>query len=333
MSHTNSPPDLDPRFQPIEGWRWHNFERIKGRKIRFGSVFPKDSIPDAVVICLQGVCEFSEKYYEMARWCLDNNMAFWMCDWAGQGRSVRFLANPQKRHSQGFDADIDDLHYFIMEYIKHSSVHPDKGRIPMAMLAHSMGSNIGLRYIAKYPDIFECAGFVAPMIGMKVFRKFPQLPMLIVTKILSVIMGETYVSSGGGDWEKGASKTRLTSDPVRATIHDTWFEYDSNLRCGNVTYKWVHEAQLSCINLKKEILNNDIQTHCLFALAGVEDLVDNKLANKVIGYLPNAKIIEYPNSFHEILMEKDEIRDNFLGHFYNLVKERIIDRPETLKPF
>jgi len=332
MSQTNSPPDIEPRFQPPEGWRWHGFERIKGRKIRFGSVFPQDSIPDAVMVCLQGVREFSEKYYEMAHWCLDNNMAFWICDWAGQGKSTRFLPNRQKRHSQGFDADIDDLHYFIMEYIKHSSVHPDKGRIPMAMLAHSMGANIGLRYIAKHPDIFECAGLTSPMIGIKAFSKIPQSLALMATKTCSTIMGSSYIPAGG-DWKKGSGYARLTSDTIRAEIYDRWYEFDSELQCGDVTYGWVHEAQLSCLNLKKEILDNDIQTHCLFALAGKEDLVDNKIANKVIGHLPNAKVIEYPNSFHEILMEKDEIRDNFLKHFYDLVKERIIDRPETLKPF
>ena len=36
---------------------------------------------------------------------------------------------------------------------------------------------------------------------------------------------------------------------------------------------------------------------------------------------------------HEILMEKDAIRNDFIDRFYALIKESIIDRPETLKPF
>ena len=117
LSH---PHDLEERFHKPVGWRWHRFER-NGRNIRFGSVFPKDSIPDAVVVCLQGVREFSEKYFEVAQWCLDHNLAFWTCDWVGQGKSTRLLQDSQKRHSHGFDNDIDDLHYFILQYIKHSS--------------------------------------------------------------------------------------------------------------------------------------------------------------------------------------------------------------------
>ena len=66
----NNAPDLEERFLEPEGWRWHSFTRPTqsgGRKIRFGSVFPKDSVPDAVVVCLPGLSEFSEKYYEMSR--------------------------------------------------------------------------------------------------------------------------------------------------------------------------------------------------------------------------------------------------------------------------
>ncbi len=165
----NTQPDLETRLTQPEGWRWHSFEH-EGRKIRFGSVSPKDSIPDAVIVCLHGVREFSEKYFETARWCLDNNFAFWTCDWVGQGKSTRYLKNPQKRYNLSFNRDVEDLHAFIIGYIKHSSVHPDKGRIPMAMLAHSMGANIGMRYLAKYPDTFECAALTAPMIGIKAFR-------------------------------------------------------------------------------------------------------------------------------------------------------------------
>ena len=36
---------------------------------------------------------------------------------------------------------------------------------------------------------------------------------------------------------------------------------------------------------------------------------------------------------YEIIMEVDAVRDDFLGKFYALIKEKIIDRPETLKPF
>ncbi|MGH1375568.1 MAG: alpha/beta fold hydrolase [Alphaproteobacteria bacterium] len=331
MTAQTMPQDIDTRFQMPTGWRWHNFER-NGRKIRFGSVFPQDSIPDAVVVCVQGVREFSEKYFEVARWCNDQNLAFWTMDWVGQGKSTRYLDDPEKRHSDAFEEDIEDLHYFIMEYIKHSSVHPDKGRIPLALLAHSMGANIGLRFLHKYPEVFECAAFSAPMIALKVFEKIPQRLALCATTVCNSLLSSNYVP-GGNNWEARTEHARLSFDEERNKIHDLWCEHDPELRCGDVTYGWLHEAQKSCLELQKTAIHSKIITPCLFGIPAHEDLVDNKIIQKVIGGTPYAQCVEYPGSAHEILMEKDDIRTNYLENFYKLIEETIIDRPETLKPF
>ena len=63
MTDTPETPDLEKRFLEPEGWRWHHVKR-GDRKLRFGSAFPKNSIPDAVVVCLPGLNEFCEKYFE-----------------------------------------------------------------------------------------------------------------------------------------------------------------------------------------------------------------------------------------------------------------------------
>ena len=333
MSEIESPPSLEPRFCQPKGWRWHGFERKKGRYVRFGSVFPSNSVRDAVVVCLPGVREFSEKYFELAQWCLDHNLAFWILDWAGQGKSTRLIkSNPQKRHSHGFDEDVKDLRYFIKEYIKHSSVHPDKGRIPLAMIGHSTGAHIGLHYLAKNVEGFECACFNAPLFGLKVFDKIPQWLGLAITSLKSFFAGSCYVYKGN-NWEKRVKYSDLTSDEKRGAVEWIWAEHVPELRCGDVTYRWIYEAQHSCMHLRNVMRKTPPNIPCLFSFPGKETLVDNALAQKVIGYIPGAKIIDYPNSEHEIIMENDEVRDNFLEHFYTLVKETIIERPETLKPF
>ena len=146
-------PDLEDRFLPPPGWRWHQFKNAKGRSLRFGSVFPENRVPEAIVIALEGLSEFSEKYFEVAHDLLKMDCAFWVLDWQGQGKSQRHLKNPHKRHSSSFDEDVADLHFFIQEYVKHSAVHPDVGRIPLVMLGHSMGANIGLHYLHRHPDM------------------------------------------------------------------------------------------------------------------------------------------------------------------------------------
>ena len=331
MKVENTPPDLEERFTQPEGWSWGSFKRTLNnntkREIRFGAVSPKSSTPDAIVVCLQGLREFSEKYYETARWCNENNLAFWAFDWAGQGKSTRYIAsNPQKRHSETFDNDIDDLHHLIMEHVLPSASLPDKKNIPIAMIAHSMGANLGLQYLQKHPDIFECAAFTSPMIGVKVFSKIPQYLAFNATYICNLIAGTSYIP-GGGDWGKEISKARLTSSIVRGAVQDKWCEADAELRTGSITFGWMHEAQKACMEIQKSSIHNNITTPCLFGISGCDDLVDNKMAEEIIAGMKDTKIINYPESFHEILMERNYIRDNFLECFYSLIEENIIGRP------
>ncbi|MCC6597598.1 MAG: alpha/beta hydrolase [Alphaproteobacteria bacterium] len=331
-----TPPDLEERFLQPAGWRWHSFKR-NGRTIRFGAVSPQNSIPDAVIVCLPGLGEFGEKYFETARACLDMNMAFWVIGWMGQGRAGRYLKNPHKRHGTDFQNDVDDLQYFIKEYIKHSSVHPDKGRIPLAMLAHSMGGNIGLHHLLKYPGTFECAAFSAPLLGIRQFAHIPSW----LGKTATFIMNELAAKGclGLGTPERGVhmrpetGKKALSTDPVRTTIHNAWLKHDPELCVNNITYGWLHHAYTSCLRLQKDKRLSTLTTPCLIGLAGHDSIVDNTKTRNMAKKLQKVEILELPKARHEILMERDESRGTFLTHFYKLVKENIIDRPETLKPF
>lgn len=331
----NVPNTLDERFTAPTGWRWHSFERVKGRTIRFGCVFPNlGRAPDAIIVCLQGVREFTEKYFEVARWCVAHNFAFWMCDWAGQGGSVRLISeNRLKRHSTGFGDDIEDLHYFIQDYIKHSSVHTDVGRIPMALLAHSMGANIGLRYMAKNPDVFACAAFSAPMIGIKIFGYTPNIIARMAIAAFARFAGERYVF-GGCDWGRRTERVRLSSDPVRSMIAHLWCADNPELRTGDVTFGWLRHAHLSCIrvqSLQKQL--NESHIPMVFSTAEHEDLVDNRKTLKLVSRLPMADFLLSKGAYHEILMEKDVIRQRFLNEFRALIQETIVEHPERLKPF
>lgn len=308
----------------------------KSRKIRFGTVSPKDKIPDAVVVCLPGLGEFAEKYFETAHDCLSMNLAFWVIDWAGQGASTRLLKNPHKRHARDFEDDIDDLHALVLGYIKHSSVHPDVGRIPLVMLGHSMGGHIGLRYLARHPDLFECAAFSAPMIGIKAARFLPSWLSVGITNLICLFADTAYVP-GGSDWRAAwrdnPGKNLLSSDPVRAALHNAWCRHNPALQMGSVTWGWLNAALISCARLRGEIKRDKIKTPGIMALAGNETLVSNAAIKRAVQKIPGYELIELAGAHHEILMERDEWRGQVLKSLNDMITARIRQRPETKKRF
>ncbi|MFP4313394.1 MAG: alpha/beta fold hydrolase [Alphaproteobacteria bacterium] len=334
MIKINTPEGLEERFTQPAGFRFHSFEREQGRRIRFGSVFPKDSYPDAVVLCLPGLSECIEKYFETARDLLDKNLAVYIMDWMGQGGSDRYTDNPHKRHSAGFEEDVKDLAYFYSEYIKHSSVVPDKGRLPLAMLAHSMGGNIGLRFMAENPDVVECASISAPMAGIAMLNQIPKPVVRPLAEVFARIAGDKYAFHQY-DWgvnplhEPG--KGIYSNDAARDSLHRQWVDANPDLQIGGVTFGWVRDAVASCQKLHKAA--PAIQKHVILGLAEQDTIVDNDAIRSLHASLPNSKLLEFQNAKHEILMETDDIRREFLNSFYQQIQDNILAKPETLKPF
>jgi lysophospholipase len=330
-----NPPGLEERFLAPEGWRWHGFTTPRGRKIRFGTCAPKSRVPDAIVVGLQGLSEFTEKYFELARDLQAANLSFWMMDWYGQGKSGRRFTEVQKRHAATFDDDVADLHYFITEYIKHSAVHPEVGRIPLVMLGHSMGGNIGLRYLAQYPNVFAAASFTAPLVGLHALREWPEWLALGVTGTCGALMGTQTVGFKKPVWDEDIradpARNIFSTDETRRRVHNAWCLHDAALQTGPVTYGWVNAATRSCHRLHNKKLIEKIGIPCLFAAAGREALVDNDAVRRAVAALPDAKLLEFPDSMHEILMERDDIRGPFLAAFRELLTSRGIK--EKLKPF
>ncbi|MFN3826025.1 MAG: alpha/beta fold hydrolase [Micavibrio sp.] len=335
MTESSQTPALESRFQMPAGWRWHTFTNPQGRKIRFGTVAPESRIPDAVVIVAPGLSEFGEKYFELAHDLLKRNLSMWVIDWQGQGLSDRHLKkNPHKRHTTSFEDDVADFHFFIMEYVKHSAVHPDVGRIPLVLLGHSMGGSIGLRYLYRHPDMFACAAFTSPMLGIRDIRIIPRPLRGLLTGLLAEVAGNSYVF-GGSDWNAQSRNNPghniFSSDPARDSVHNSWCLQNPALQVGSPTFRWLHEAEKSCAYLRQPQILENIKTPVLIALATQDKLIDNQAARKAARLLPNAHLIEIEGARHEILMESDAMRNHFLQAFEDLLTRTQVRG--QLKPF
>lgn len=301
-------PKLERRFLQPEGWQWVAFERGV-RHIRYGYVMPKGEAKGVIVV-LPGLSEFCEKYFETSRWALENNYGFFVLDWYGQGKSGRYLDNPHKRHSSGFEDDVADLRFWIEHHIK-----PVTGELPLAMLAMSMGANIGLHYLAMEPKTFDCAYFLAPMFGIKTMMRIPFSKA--ISKLADRFASNAYVP-GGGNWKEimhpPTNISFLTRDKKRNPLHNKWLLADSGLQVGGVTFGWVYQAHLSCLAIDELDLEN-LDIPVKITAVQHEILVDNQRARVVCKRLKNAKLGMIKDSYHEPLFEREEIRAPLLENF------------------
>jgi lysophospholipase len=101
----------------------------------------------------------------------------------------------------------------------------------------------------------------------------------------------------------------LTSDPVRGHVQRALILENPALGVRGVTWGWLSAAFAAGRRLRETA--RTIRTPVLFALAGIEALVDNPGAEAIAAAIPTAEIVRYPEAKHEILMETDAIRARF----------------------
>lgn len=310
-------PDLKERFLAPAGWKTGEIDITQtGHHLHYGYAAPLRKDPKGVVILLQGLQEFTEKYFETARFFIDQGFAVVLFDWHYQGRSGRLKSNPHKRHSDGFHHDVTDLKTLIDKRIK--PLYPD---LPLYALSHSTGGNIALRYMIAHPDDFKAAGFSAPLLGIHGLHLIPDFIMIGLLSLLKPFH-KCYVPFGK-NWEESARKSdgtdKFSSDPARDAITNKWYLADPDLQGGAPTLGWLYHAYKSMAFLKKTAHLRNINVPCFFALAGNDTIVHSHAVRDIIPALPDTTSFIYMDGCkHEILHELDPFRDALL---YGLLKK------------
>ncbi len=308
-------PALEERFTRPDNWRDGEFVNLStGHKIHYAFGMPPAS--RGIVVLLPGLSEFSEKYYETARDLLARGFGVWIIDWAYQGRSSRLDTFPMRRTSDGFETDVQDLHKLISDHIL-----PAANGAPLIMLGHSMGGHLGLRYLATHAGLFKSAILSAPMLGIRQISNIPHFLLSLLLFILRPFYGR-YVP-GERDWHEAMRKSDGTdifsSDPVRDRLHHHWSLHYPELRIGGVTFRWVYEAVRSCRWLMPRLPKITIPV--LLAAAQDDKIVDNAAIARAAALLPAGRMITLPGAHHEIMMERDDVRNRFFEGFDKWVAE------------
>lgn len=292
-------------------WDWLTADDgTRFRVARFGS----SSAPRGTVVILNGRTEFIEKYFEVIGDLLDRGYAIASLDWRGQGMSDRSLENPHKGHVEDFDHYISDLRQAITAFVEPNCPRPYRA------LCHSMGGNIGLRYLSQFPETFESAVFSAPMWGIGKSARTPLWMRMVGGISHRLGWGDAYIP-GGKDYneaDRSFEDNVLTHDPARFGRFIAQIDAQPQLELGAPTFAWARQAVRSMDVIHAPGFAEAIRIPIRICSAGADALVSVGAQRLVADRLSNGEQIVVSGSRHELLMEIDSYRDQIFAAFDSL---------------
>jgi lysophospholipase len=262
------------------------------------------------VAIFTGRAEFIEKYFEVVAQLLGRGFAVAAIDWRGQGGSARPLRNPRKGHIDDFSLFERDLDALVDDVLGPSCPKP------WFALCHSMGAAIMLDIAHAGRCPFERVVMTSPMIAIAGLshRRGAQ----VLAEVLDALGFGGAFAPGGGSKSITTlpfAGNTLTSDPARYARAAGVVAIAPHLALGWPTIGWVHSA----FRLIKRFADPDFprvtNTPLLLVAAGDDEVTDTRAAERFASRLRTGRLIVIEGAKHEILMERDSLRDQFWAAF------------------
>lgn len=256
------------------------------------------------LVIAPGRTEPAVKYAELI-YDLKDSFNIFILDHQGQGESTRILSDSNKGHVVKFNHYVQDFNQFIETVVKPNTTKP------LYLIAHSMGGAITTRYMNLHQNTFKKAVLVAPMLELNTSPYSEMIACLYAQFLVLTRKGSDY-APGYGPYkpeEDTFEKNVYTHSPNRFDVTKNISVNDPSSVVGGPTARWVHESLLAT----KKIDRLKVSTPVLLFQAGDDHIVKPKRQDSFC-HSHTCEKIHVPDAFHEILMEKDVIRDDVLNH-------------------
>jgi lysophospholipase len=288
-------------------------EADDGARLRTAS-FPAKGAGDGKLLFLTGFSEFIEKHLETIADFQQRGFAVWTMDWRGQGLSDRSLGNRDKGHIADFDRFLADLDIVLAETVPHA---------PLTLVGHSMGGHLALRLAHDRPARIARAVLVAPMIDLVLPPGTHGLAHLAAIGLSLFGLADHYVPGGQdyGPWREQFEGNILTSDRRRFMAAAAQVNANRELGIGGPTFGWVRAAFRSIGEVRSYGYLEGVYAPTLVIGAGRDALVDTEAARALVRRLPRGRFVLVEDALHEILQERDDLRDRFWRAFDAFVAE------------
>lgn len=266
--------------------------------------------PRGTVMVLQGRAEFLERYYETIADLGRRGFAVVTFDWRGQGGSERLTRDGRRGHVRRFadyDTDLDAVAQQVML--------PDLPA-PYIGLGHSTGGQILLRAVRRH-GWFAGAVLSAPFLGLGRAPLPPPVVKVLAPALTALGMGKVYAFGQGGSRSyllRRFDGNRLTSDERRFNRSVAFIDAEPGLGIGAPTIGWLSAALASIRKLDRQRPARTHQTPVLLVAAGRDTIVSTRCSVD-FAHRHGIAVVVVPGARHELLQERDQIRNQFWAAF------------------
>lgn len=153
-------------FMETEGREWRKravkkvrFQSFDGVTLQSYYGIPEDA--KGAVVLVHGFTEFFGKYYEMCQVLFEAGLAFFFLEQRGHGLSEGKGIEPDIVYIDSYRTYVKDLNQFVETVVKKRT------KLPLLLLAHSMGGAVSALYLERYRSVFQGAALCSPMLHMK----------------------------------------------------------------------------------------------------------------------------------------------------------------------
>jgi lysophospholipase len=282
----------------------------KGVQVRYASWQSALRERRGTVCIFPGRNEFIEKYFEVVGELRRRGFAVAVLDWRGQGGSSRLTRSLTKGHVRSFDDYEEDLSHFMS-----GVVLPDCPA-PYFALAHSMAATVLFRAATKRGSWFSRMVMTAPMIELLGLPMPQELCRRAAAALTLSGFGKRTASNDQKYWTSEVFEGNpLTSDRERFLRNVGVLHAAPGLAVGPPTIGWLNAAFMAMADLADEKFAPRIRVPSLMVAAGDDQIVLSKAIEDFASRLRAGSQLVLRGARHEILQERDSIREEFWAAF------------------
>lgn len=263
-------------------------------------------------VCLfQGRGESIERYFETVGELRSRGFAVAALDWRGQGGSDRPLRNPRKGHVDTFVEYDADLAAF-MEHVVLPDCPP-----PYHALAHSTGGMICLRAARAGTVRFDRMVLVSPFIDFGETRTPVPVACRMSAFMTAIGLGEVSAPGEAGDVLQNIpfENNKLTGDRRRFDRNIALVEAHPQVAVDGPTFGWLYAACTAVREAAEPGFADGVRVPALIVAGSLERLVSLPAMEAMAAQLRGGGQVTITGGQHELLMERDAVREQFWAAF------------------